>query len=66
MSSFGLICETDGCVPDTEKDAQSHLKDERDKLEAGLLRDHNLSISNVSSDKRTAATCQRLHSEMDH
>lgn len=44
MSSFGLICKMDGCVPDTEKDAQSHLKDEREKLEAGLLRDHNLSI----------------------
>lgn len=44
MSSFGLICETNGCAPDTEKDAQSRLKDERDKLEAGLLRDHNLSI----------------------
>lgn len=36
MSSFGLICEMDGCVPDTEKDAQSHQKDERAQREAGI------------------------------
>lgn len=33
MSLFGFICEMDGCVLGTVKDAPSHLKDERVYLE---------------------------------